>query len=119
MPQPKLPNHTEPCGSIVTPKPPPKTPPPVKGESGVLSAPSAGWPLGLNTRLNLQELGVPWTVLLLTQAYPRLSNARFPGPLIRRRGWSLPESFTFTVTVQASGIRMSRGAYKLLSKLSA
>src|SRR5215211_1658520 len=84
MPQPKLPNHAEPRGSMVTPKPAPSTPPPVNGERGVPFVPSAGLPLGLKTTLNLPEFGVPWTVLFVTHAYPRRSNARFPGPLISR-----------------------------------
>src|SRR5438477_5652985 len=55
--------------------------------------------------------------LLVTQAYPRLSNARFPGPPIRML--SSPESLTLTVTVHASGMVTSGGAYKLLSNVSA
>ena len=80
--------------------------------------PSAGWPLGLNTKLKLLEFGVPWNVLFVTHAYPCLSNAMFPGPLIRKSGSSLPESLTLTVTVQASGLVTSGGAYKLLSNVS-
>src|SRR6266403_5525245 len=57
--------------------------------------------------------------LLVTQAYPRSSNARFPGPPNRSSLASLPESFTLTVTVHASGISSSDGAYKLLSNVSA
>src|SRR4029453_15135895 len=94
-------------------------PPPVRGDRGVRFLPSAGWPLGLNTKLKLLEFGVPWNVLFVTHAYPRLSNTMFPGPLIRKSGSSLPESLTLTVTVQASGLVTSGGAYKLLSNVSA
>ena len=117
LPQPKFPNHAEPRGSMVTPKPPPRTPPPVRGDRGVPFLPSAGCPLGLNTKLNPPEHGVPWIVLFVTHAYPRLSNARFPGPLMRKSGSSLPESLIFTVTVHASGMVSSGGAYKLLSNV--
>src|SRR3954447_5642846 len=118
-PQPKLPNHAEPCGSIVTPKPPPRSPPPVKGERGVPFLPFAGWPLGLSTTAARLEYGVPCLVLFVTHAYPLSSNARFPGPLIRRSCSSLPESLILTVTVQASGIVTSGGVYKLLSNVNA
>src|SRR5260370_17986285 len=85
-PQPKLPNHAEPRGSIVTPKPVPRMPPPVNGERGVPFLPSAGCPLGLNARTYLLEYGVPCLVLFVTHAYPLCSNVRFPGPLINRPG---------------------------------
>src|SRR4030095_2394208 len=47
-PQPKLPNHTSPRGSIVTPKHVPRRSPPVRGDTGVPFLPSAGRPLGLS-----------------------------------------------------------------------
>src|SRR5215471_11642574 len=93
-------------------------PPPVRGDRGVPFVPSAGCPVGLNTKLNVPEHGVPWMELFVTHAYPRWSNAILPGPLIRRSDSSLPESFTLTVTVQASGMLTSGGAYKLLSNVS-
>src|SRR5206468_12257407 len=67
-PQPKLLTHTEPCGSIVTPYPPPKRPPPVTGESGVPFVPSDGLPFGLSTTMNWHENGVPWLVLFVIHA---------------------------------------------------
>src|SRR5437773_7133146 len=113
LPQPKLPNHTEPWGATVTPKPAPRMPPPVRGDRGVPFLPSAGWPLGLNTKLKRLELGVPWIVLFVTHPYPRSSNARLPGPPISML--SSPELLTLIVTVHASGIVPSGGAYTLLS----
>src|SRR5437762_3574485 len=80
---------------------------------------SAGLPLGFSTIMVRLEFGVPWTVLLVIQAYPRSSNARFPGPPNRRSASSLPESFTLTVTVQASGISTSGGEYKSLNNVNA
>src|SRR5690242_4662723 len=41
-PHPKLPNHANPRGSTVTPKPVPSRPPPVTGDTGVPLAPSEG-----------------------------------------------------------------------------
>src|SRR5205823_13265496 len=119
LPQPKLPNHTEPWGATVTPKPAPRMPPPVRGDRGVPLLPSAGWPLGFNTKLKVHEFGEPCVVLFVTHAYPRWSNARFPGPLIKKSGSSLPESLTLTVTVQASGMVTNCGVYKLLSSVNA
>src|SRR5437667_7076933 len=119
LPQPKLPNHTEPRGSTVTPKPAPRMPPPVRGDRGVPLLPSAGWPLGFNTKLKVHEFGEPCVVLFVTHAYPRWSNARFPGPLIKKSGSSLPESLTLTVTFQASGMVTNCGVYKLLSSVNA
>src|SRR5436189_6291804 len=70
LPQPKLPNHTEPWGATVNPKPAPRMPPPVRGDRGVPLLPSAGWPLGFNTKLKVHELGEPCVVLFVTHAYP-------------------------------------------------
>src|SRR5213082_1324734 len=92
---------------------------PVGGDRGVPLLPSAGWPLGFNTKLKVHELGEPCVVLFVTHAYPRSSNARFPGPLIKKSGSSLPESLTLTVTVQASGMVTNCGVYKLLSSVNA
>src|SRR5262249_46915601 len=119
LPQPKLPNHAEPRGSTVTPKPVPRMPPPVSGDLGVPFLPSAGCPLGLKARTYALESGVPCVVLLVTHAYPRWSKARFPGPPINWSGSSLPESFTLTVTVQASGPTRRGGAYTSLSNVKA
>src|SRR6266699_5658972 len=79
-PQPKLLAHTEPCGSTVTPYPPPKRPPPITGESGVSLVPSDGLPFGWRTTMNWLEYGVPWRTLLVIQAYPLESNTRLPSP---------------------------------------
>src|SRR5438045_2196432 len=117
--QAKLPNHTEPWGATVTPKPAPRMPPPVRGDRGVPLLPSASWSLGFNTKLKVHEFGEPCVVLFVTHAYPRWSNARFPGPLIKKSGSSLPESLTLTVTVQASGMVTNCGVYKLLSSVNA
>src|SRR5256885_7314209 len=73
----------------------------------------------LNTKLKLLEFGVPWNVLFVNQAYPRLSNVTFPGPLIRESGSSLTETLNLTVTVQASGMVTSGGSYKSLSNVNA
>ena len=67
-PQPKLLAHTDPCGSIVIPKPPPKRPPPIIGDSGVPFVPSDGLPFGLRTTMNWLENGVPWLTLFVIQA---------------------------------------------------
>src|SRR5438034_9498558 len=119
LPQPKLPNHTEPWGATVTPKPAPRMPSPVRGDRGVPLLPSAGWPLGFNTKLKVLEFGEPCVVLFVTHAYPRWSNARFPGPLIKKSGSSLPESLTLTVTVHASSNLTSDGEYKMRSSMNA
>ena len=68
LPQPKLPNHAKPCGSMVTPKPVPRSPPPFTGERGVPFLPSAGWPFGSSTTATRLESGVPCFVLFVTQA---------------------------------------------------
>src|SRR5262245_58968145 len=109
-PQPKLLAHTKPCGSTVTPYPPPKRPPPVTGESGVPLVPSDGFPFGWRTTMNWLENGVPWCTLLVIQAYPLESNVRLPSPANKWR--SLPVSLTLTVTVHASGILSSAGSYE-------
>src|ERR1700722_15212402 len=107
-PQPKFPSHTEPRPSMVIPYSPPRSPPPVTGEFGVPFLPSDGCPFGFSTINVSLEFGVPWTTLLVIQAYPLSSKTRFPGPpneFLPRP----PESFTFTVTVHASGMVTSVG----------
>ena len=47
LPQPKFPNQAEPRGSMVTPKPPPRTPPPIRGDRGVPFAAIGRLPIGL------------------------------------------------------------------------
>src|SRR5437763_15030274 len=74
LPQPKLPNHTEPWGATVTPKPAPRMPPPVRGDRGVPLLPSAGWPLDFNTKLKVHEFGEPCVVF--THAASKLASDR-------------------------------------------
>src|SRR3954466_8459459 len=68
VPQPKFPNQALPRGSMVTPIPPPRSPPPRSGDRGVPYRPSAGCPLGFSTTLKREELGVPCTTLLVIHA---------------------------------------------------
>jgi hypothetical protein len=73
------------------------------GEDGVPFVPSAGRPSGCSTITTSLEPVVPWTTLFVTHAKPRASKARLPGPPKSFSLSSLPESFTFTTTVHASG----------------
>src|SRR5947208_5165006 len=104
LPQPKLPNHTEPWGATVTPKPAPRMPPPVRGDRGVPLLPSAGWPLGFNTKLKVHELGEPCVVLFVTHAYPRSPDEICPVALIKKPGASVAESLTLSLNVRAASI---------------
>ena len=75
--------------------------------------------LAIGFKYQVEHTGV-WCALDRVVRDPSVSsssNARFPGPLIRRSGSSLPESLILTVTVQASGMVTSGGAYKLLSNV--
>ena len=104
-PQPKLPAQSRPDGSNPRPKPWPRMPPPVTGETTAPFVPLAGEPLGCNTMMQSVESGVPWTTLLVIHALPFRSNVRFPGPPkghVSSPLTSGPEAFTLTARVNAS-----------------
>src|SRR5256886_16909155 len=82
LPQPKLPNHTEPWGATVTPKPPPRMPPPVRGDRGAPLLPAAGLPLGFNTKFKVHELGEPCVGSFVTTQNPPPAKLGVPLALL-------------------------------------